>query len=730
MTVFDDLNMKRNALLATATISLLTVSTPAAQPPAAALSFVYENDWELVGNGDFDGDGRQDVAIIDKGKGKLRLGYQFSAGSITWTAARATGVTNLTGASIGKLFETKLDAFALTSAESAKAAVVAAWDPQNAAPPTPLKFNVLGANSIVIADLGGPGKTARPDVLLFSMYNADPTPNRAVAYRNANGTFTPSPEITLPGSYLRVNRLSLKAGGPEFLCAIVSTDQGDSFQAQELSTGKPLQVASLKGIEPGSDYAVGSFKGGPLRDFVFYKIGDTKIQVASALEPEAGKYQFSPAATLDLGKTIRQVFTVPQAQGAHLLVLTETNVATLYKFDGVKAPEPLASYTAPEKEIFTGAAVSGSDFFLLAMLPRQKYSVHYQLVKLEAGKYNAGAFTELPGLEDSDAATVAAIEELLRKNLKEKSAADMQPYTNTIPGTKVKFAMVPIPGGEYLMGSPAAEKSRNADEGPQHKVKIEPFWMGRCEVTWDEYELFMYPDEERKFKDTLATDPYVDKISDAVTRPSKPYTEMSFGMGKENFPAISMTQHAANKYCQWLSAKTGQFFRLPTEAEWEYACRAGTTTAYSFGDDPARLPEYGWFEENSDLKYAKIATKKPNPWGLYDMHGNVAEWCLDQYDPKTYEQAGAGVTEMPWVKATKAYPHVVRGGSWNDPIPLLRSAARRGSERDWKMRDPQLPKSVFYFTDAQFVGFRLVRPLKVPSAEELFKYWNNGVEKD
>jgi formylglycine-generating enzyme required for sulfatase activity len=275
------------------------------------------------------------------------------------------------------------------------------------------------------------------------------------------------------------------------------------------------------------------------------------------------------------------------------------------------------------------------------------------------------------------------------------------------------------------MGSPVTEPKRNADEGPQHQVAISPFWMGKCEVTWNEFELFMYPGHKQPGQAPALSD-----IADAVTHPTKPYVEMSFGMGKDGFPAISMTQHAANTYCKWLSAKTGHFYRLPTEAEWEYACRAGTTTAYSFGDDVSKLGDYAWFAGNSDGKYQKVGKKKPNPWGLYDMHGNVAEWTLDQYFASGYGTPPAAGEADPWVKATKPYPESVRGGSWQDDPELLRSAARRGSDPSWKMQDPQLPKSIWYHTDAQFLGFRVVRPLKVPSSEELAKYWNSGVEND
>lgn len=286
-------------------------------------------------------------------------------------------------------------------------------------------------------------------------------------------------------------------------------------------------------------------------------------------------------------------------------------------------------------------------------------------------------------------------------------------YKVTIPNTTVGYEMVAIPGGEYLMGS---QKMKN--EQPLHKVKVSHFWMQVHEVTWDEYRLFMFANQAGEIA-------HKDELVDAVSRPTRPYVEMSFGMGINGFPAISMTQHAANKYAEWLSAKTGEFYRLPTEAEWEYACRAGSTTTYYFGGDGSELGDYAWYSANSGGKYQKIATKKPNNWGLYDMLGNAMEWTLDQYAP--YQ--GGSQTD-PWVKPTQLYPIVARGGSWNDPAPALGCAMRAASDPSWKQQDPQLPKSIWYETDAQWLGFRLVRSANIPSVEELYRYWNNGVEHD
>ncbi len=305
-----------------------------------------------------------------------------------------------------------------------------------------------------------------------------------------------------------------------------------------------------------------------------------------------------------------------------------------------------------------------------------------------------------------------------------KTAEDMKPYKQKLRDTDVVFEMVPVPGGEFVMGSPSTEEGRNEDEGPQHKVRIEPFWMGKCEVTWDEYDIWrLRLDEQRRQLGKRAADD-VDKVADAVTRATKEYRAMDFGMGHDGFPAICMTQLAAKQYCEWLTARTGQYYRLPTEAEWEYACRAGTTTAYSFGDDPAQSGDYAWSYDNAEDKYHKVGLKKPNPWGLYDMHGNVAEWVLDRYEPDFYTKFEPDQTAIFPVCLPNGdeYPRVVRGGSWYDDPPLLRSAARMASTPDWKIQDPQLPQSKWYLTDATFVGFRVVRPLNPPAEAEIKKF--------
>lgn len=302
-----------------------------------------------------------------------------------------------------------------------------------------------------------------------------------------------------------------------------------------------------------------------------------------------------------------------------------------------------------------------------------------------------------------------------------KTAAEMKAYTEEIGGTDLAFKMVPIPGGEFTIGSPEDEADRGEGEGPQRRVSVSPFWMATKEVTWEEYEEFLLKGQARQDRrEQLGIKPSVrDLKADAVTKPTPAYMDMTFDMGHDGFPAICMTHLSAKMYCRWLSEKTGKFYRLPTEAEWEFAARAGSQTAYHFGDDPEKLDEYGWSDDNAEWTYHPVGMKKPNPFGLYDMHGNVAEWCLDQYDPDFYATLPAdGVAKDPYNVPKSIYPRTVRGGSWYDYKEQLRSAARMASTNDWKMQDPQQPQSIWWHTDALFVGFRVVRPLEEPTEEE------------
>ena len=232
------------------------------------------------------------------------------------------------------------------------------------------------------------------------------------------------------------------------------------------------------------------------------------------------------------------------------------------------------------------------------------------------------------------------------------------PYTESISGTLVKFDMVPIPAGEITMPDPAKP-------GAKIKVKIPALWFGRTEVTWDEYDVFVFKLDQPPGED-------------AVSRPSKPYGASDRGYGHKGYPVINESFLGAEQYCKWLSLKTGHEYRLPTEAEWEYACRAGKPVP-----DKNKLADYAWFFQE---KTQPVGQKKPNAWGLYDMLGNVGEWCTDMCGKP-----------------------VVRGGSWEDVAKDVSPTARRYQDESWQANDPQSPKSKWWLSDGQFVGFRIVR---------------------
>jgi formylglycine-generating enzyme required for sulfatase activity len=275
--------------------------------------------------------------------------------------------------------------------------------------------------------------------------------------------------------------------------------------------------------------------------------------------------------------------------------------------------------------------------------------------------------------------------------------------TVSISGTAARFELAYIPAGELLLES---------GSGPAVLLQLDAFWMGVRELTYDEYVLF-----QQLPSATGGGNPAVD----AMSGPSRPYLDFSYGMGTVGgFPAVSMTQQAALRYCRWLYQQTGQFFRLPTEAEWAYACSAGQDW------QPEKLRDYAWHDANSTGKYQKTGMKKPNPWGLYDMLGNVAEWTLDDYQ-EDYLAAIGQTRANPWLKPEKRHSRTVKGGSFDSSAEECRCAARLKSQPRWQARDPQIPKSIWWNTDSPFVGFRLLRPAQQPTAAEIEAFFSAAI---
>ncbi len=283
-------------------------------------------------------------------------------------------------------------------------------------------------------------------------------------------------------------------------------------------------------------------------------------------------------------------------------------------------------------------------------------------------------------------------------------AQSLQTYEQTLPGTQVSFKMIAVAGGKFTIGS--KNPMADADETPQKEIEVSPFWMEEHEVTFAEWDLY--------FKDTSL--PQTKQV-DGITRATPQYIDLTWGMGRAaNQPTNSMSQQAAVMYCKWLYSKTGFFYRLPTEAEWEFACKAGSNAA----PDLKAIAEMAYSKENSNAKFHPVKEKKPNAWGFYDLLGNLSEWTIDQYDPAYYQKIAAkDPTTTPGAK----YPRTVRGGSYLDGATELRCTNRIPSDTKWNQRDPQIPKSRWWLTDGMFVGFRVVRPAQQPSKEAIEAFY-------
>ena len=339
---------------------------------------------------------------------------------------------------------------------------------------------------------------------------------------------------------------------------------------------------------------------------------------------------------------------------------------------------------------------------------------------LNAGHYIEG-YTH--GSNKTFGATSSLPKEIFTKTT---TVTEFKSFKEQIPGSSVSFNMIAIPGGSFKMGSPADEAFRKEDEGPVREIEISKFYIAEIEVSWDEYLAFYTQTSgQGRSSDTEEAIKKRNTNVDAISGATPPYGQPDQGWGLGQRPAISFTYHAAETYCKWLSSVTGKTYRLPTEAEWEYSCRSGTTTPYFFKGDPKKFEKTGLkgklskndtavintyiiYRGNSPSKTQTADMVKPNPFGLKNMLGNVAEFCSDWYQADILSQYPDGIITDPKGPETGT-EHVIRGGSFMDKAGRLRSASRDSTRTDdWLKTDPQIPKSIWWYSDCFNVGFRVV----------------------
>ncbi|HRR25241.1 MAG TPA: SUMF1/EgtB/PvdO family nonheme iron enzyme [Acidobacteriota bacterium] len=394
----------------------------------------------------------------------------------------------------------------------------------------------------------------------------------------------------------------------------------------------------------------------------------------------------------------------------------------------LSTPEMAVQHTFEEsclrchQELFpVGLTQKGID----AHLHYRKYPAEVRCISchLYTGHYEPGAETQVLTV----AAAAAPDEEPTEALITEIEPGAFVNYTDVIPGLNVKFEMVAVPGGVFTMGTPENEFGHKPDESPQRQVEVSSFWIGKYEVSWTLWDAY-YMQTVTRGKNQAGA-----KSADVMTGPTPPYGSPDQGWGRGSRPAITMTHYAAERFCEWLSYVTGRRYRLPTEAEWEYAARCGQPEPFPFleGDggswyerwisrlfggipwDEALLDEYAVYVANSRMRTAPARAKKPNPWGIYNMYGNVREFCLDYYDPNILVGYPGDRPIKDPRGPEEGKEHVVRGGSYATEAVWLRAGARDHTQHDaWLRTDPQTPKSIWWYSDVRDVGFRIVRELE------------------
>ncbi|MEK7707384.1 MAG: hypothetical protein AAB380_05255, partial [Verrucomicrobiota bacterium] len=400
---------------------------------------------EFFTTGDFNGDGKVDVAIVDRYSGRVRIGYQLSPDFFDWANWKSGGLKDVSGVAIGRLVDGKHDSLCLVSADAGLITVVDAVNPNADSDPVKVSNTALGPNTVAAIDIGGPGNTPLADLYVASIYNNDPTPNLVTLFRSDGKIFNKITELPVTGTESHASAVALKAGGAEFVAVVSSGEKGNALRVENLAGGQPEEILNVSGLPANVDYVVGNFRGTPVKEFVFFKPGEPTLTVCAVAEA-GGKFQAEAAKSFTLDKPVRALIAVDGGKKTRLLaIFGEQEPAELMDFDGANPPVTVQKLAGATNKFLNGAVVLPDAVLLFSSLTNNRTVLNYQMYALQNGSYVAGAFGGLASLADRDDSTIPAIHKRIVASQAEKSMADMKHYTNTIPGTDVKYEMVPIP---------------------------------------------------------------------------------------------------------------------------------------------------------------------------------------------------------------------------------------------------------------------------------------------
>jgi hypothetical protein len=379
-----------------ATVLLLSIAL------SPASGFVYQTESEFTSAGDFDGDGRADVVVVDKATGNFRIGYQLTAGQHTWAKARGSGIEAVGGFSAGKLLNAGRDALAFTAPDANRINVLEAATPGAPALPGSVFLPAVGPNLVVALDIGGAGNTALEDLFIGSVDNAGSFPDQLNLLRNNAGSFSSLAGDMLTAPLGGGNVVVLKSGTPKIVAALLRGGASDTFRAYNLSAGTVAQAVQLTGLATNSAYVYANFSASAFAQFLFYQPGELNgvVRLRSVTEPSPGTFGFAAEVPFTFGAPIQQIFTLPNGSTTRLLIVFgDGESAGIYNFDGVNPPVPVQQLDAPAGESFSGAVPFGNgSFMMLSSLAGSKTSSHFQSYNLSGANYVAAQGGNLPAV--------------------------------------------------------------------------------------------------------------------------------------------------------------------------------------------------------------------------------------------------------------------------------------------------------------------------------------------